>query len=57
MRAIVVHDEMHVQVPRHGGIDRIQELPELDRTVPLTGNCVMSSLVFTLSAANNVVVP
>lgn len=35
MRAVVVHDQMHVQVPRDGGIHGIQELPELGRALPL----------------------
>ena len=31
MRPVVVHDQMDVEVPRHGGVDRVEELPELDR--------------------------
>ena len=35
MRPVVVHDQMGVEVPRHGSIDRVKELPELGRTMPL----------------------
>ena len=54
--AVVVHDQMDVEVPRDGGIDGVQELPELRRAMPLM-ELGISALVFTLSAANNVVVP
>ena len=35
VRRVVVHDQMHVEVARHGGIHRIQKLPKLARTMPL----------------------
>jgi hypothetical protein len=28
---VVVHDEMHIEVTRHGGVHGVQELPKLDR--------------------------
>jgi putative RecB family exonuclease len=33
-QGVVVHDEMDVRVLGHRGINRVQELPELDRPVP-----------------------
>jgi hypothetical protein len=42
-----------VEMSRHSDVDRVQELPKLRRSMPL----IISSLVFTLTAAKNVVVP
>jgi hypothetical protein len=35
MRPVVVHDQMHVEVARHRGINGVQELPELSRAMSL----------------------
>lgn len=34
VRGIVIHDEMDVELARHGGLDLVQELAELGGTVP-----------------------
>ena len=31
VRAVVVHDQVDVEVPRHGGVDGVEELTELGR--------------------------
>jgi hypothetical protein len=33
--AVVIHDEVQIEVRWHGGVDRVEELPELDGAVPL----------------------
>src|SRR5688572_3394611 len=35
MRAIVIQNQMHVQAGRDGGLDRVEELPELHGSMPL----------------------
>src|SRR5215470_17838518 len=35
VRAVVIHDQMHVEMAWHGGVDRVEELPELCRPMPL----------------------
>ena len=33
MRGVIVHDEMDVEVARHGGLDLVEELAEFGGTV------------------------
>ena len=52
----VVADQVHVQLGRHVGVDRGQELLELDRAVPAVQRAD-DRPVATSSAANRLVVP
>ena len=35
VRGVVIQDQMHLKIPRHGGVDRVQELSELPGPMPL----------------------
>ena len=56
VRAVVVQNQVDVEVCRHGGVDRVQELAELDGAMAARIS-PMTLPVFTSSAANSVVVP
>ena len=53
--AIVVHDDVHVDVGRHPGLRPIEELPELGRAMAAVLSA-MTFPVFVSSAANKDVV-
>jgi hypothetical protein len=56
MRAIVVQDQMHVQAGLDVGLDRVEELSELTRSMPLVEGA-NDAPVFTSKAAKSEVVP
>lgn len=57
VRGIVIHDEMDVELARHGGLDLVQELAELGGTVPSVALADDPSDPQMSRAANSDVVP
>jgi hypothetical protein len=55
VRGVVVDDEMDVQVLGHRGVDRVQELPELDRPMPAMRWPITRPLCVSKAAKSDVV--